>query len=449
MNQDNNTRQAAKIQGMAALWAEKIGALLPGDLEESAKEKGALKRKRGIKSASDLLKLLLVYAVSTMGMRLLSLCAASLGVADVTDVALAKRFWKAEVWLAYLLDGVLPKQKGAAGGKGARQAAANRTVNLVDGSMVSQAGKSGNRYRIHMSYNLSMGRMGDVRVTDSHEAEGFGHCDIQKGEIYIADSGYGKAGLYDYVVSRGADAILRFTPNHVALVDQRGERIEMAQRLDKKKEIIEFRCYAKHGGKLLPVRVIASQLPEDKKLAAVGRKKKDAQKRQTKNMRPETLLYAEWAIVMTSLGGQFAAWEVLEIYRSRWQVELLFKRIKQHLQITKIRPSSAKHAKTLILLWLIVWALVEGQAHMAEICMIERGLDMGRQCPWALSSLMFQRVRMAIESLWATFLDIEADIVVIAEKLQNHKQDRANQYFQFHLNSFLEQAACRPQEEAA
>jgi len=73
----------------------------------------------------------------------------------------------------------------------------------------------------------------------------------------------------------------------------------MVQKLDKKKEIIEFHSYAKHGKKLLPVRIIASQLPEDKKIVAVKRKKKDAQKRQLKSMRPETLLYAEWAILFT------------------------------------------------------------------------------------------------------------------------------------------------------
>jgi len=127
----------------------------------------------------------------------------------------------------------------------------------------------------------------------------------------------------------------------------------------------------------------------------------------------------------------------------------LFKRIKQHFKVTKIRPSTQKYGTVLVLLWLIIWALVERQAYMAEKYMIEKGLDMSRQYPWALSSFIFQNIKMIIESLWATLLDLEADIIIIAEKLQNHKQDRVNQYFQFHLNNFLEISACRRQREAA
>ena len=448
MNQENNTLQTAKIQDIVALWKEKIETMLPDDIEESAKAKGALIRKRGVKSASDLLKLMLIYAVSTMSMRLLSLCAASMKIADITDVALGKRFQKAGLWLAYILDYVLPKPMKVIGTK-REYDTIKRTINLIDGSMVTEAGKGGNSYRIHMSYNLSIGNMNDVQVTDKHKAESFEHCKIQKNEIYIADSGYGKAKLYDYIVTRGADAILRFTPNHVTLTNQRGEVINMAEKLDAKKKTIEFHCYAKNGKKLLPVRIIASQLPEDKKAEAIKRKKKEAQKYQTKNMRPETLLYAEWTIIMTSMNESYTAEEVLKIYRSRWQVELLFKRIKQHFKVTKIRPSTQKYGTVLVLLWLIIWALVERQAYMAEKYMIEKGLDMSRQYPWALSSFIFQSIKMIIESLWATLLDLEADIIIIAEKLQNHKQDRVNQYFQFHLNNFLEISACRRQREAA
>ena len=44
---------------------------------------------------------------------------------------------------------------------------------------------------------------------------------------------------------------------------------------------------------------------------------------------------------------EYTAKQVLVIYRSRWQIELLFKRIKQHFKVTKIRPSSEKYAKSL------------------------------------------------------------------------------------------------------
>jgi hypothetical protein len=324
-----------------------------------------------------------------------------------------------------------------------------RTVHLVDGSNVAEAGQNGKLYRIHMSYNLNLSNMDDIKVTDNHTAESFEHCHIQKNDIYIADSGYGKAKLYDYIISRSADAILRFTPHHIILLDSNGHRIDMTKKLDKNQQIIDFKCNAQYDKKRIPVRIIASQLPEDKKADAIKRKKRKASKNQTQKPMTETLVYAEWVIIMTSLDESYSAEEILTIYRSRWQIELLFKRIKQHFTVTKIRPSTLKYGKALILLWLIIWALVEKQMYQAERYMIEKEMDMSRFYPWALTSFFFVRVKMIIESLWATLLDLEADIVIIAEKLQNHKQDRLNQYFYFHFCCFWEKTDNQSKKQVA
>ena len=431
MNQVNDTSQVSKTQDMATLWIQQIESLLPINLDELAKSKGALIRKRKVKSALNLLKLLLIYAVSTMSMRILSLVAYALGIADISDKAMSKRFTNSVLWLAYILDYLLPKPL-----KQKDMLAMKKTIHLIDGSNVTEAGKEGKVYRIHMSYNLNISSMDDIEVTDNHTAESFEHCHIQKNHIYIADSGYGKAKMYDYIITRNADAILRFTPNHIILTDFKGDRIDMTKKLDTNMPMIDFTCYAQYGKEKIPARVIASQLPEDKKAEAIKRKKRKASKNQS-NIQPETLIYAEWVIIMTSLDESYTAEEILDIYRSRWQIELLFKRIKQHFKVTKIRPSTLKYGKALILLWLIIWSLVEKQAFLAEIYMIEKGMDMSLFSPWANTSFFFQRVRMTIESLWASLIDTETDILIIAKKLQNHKQDRINQYFHYHLCGFL------------
>ena len=438
VNQNNNSANSPGKQDISEYWTEKIKTMLPRDLEESAKREGALLRKRGVKSAYDLLKLMLIYAVSTMSMRMLSLSASSLKLADISDTAIRKRFVKSVAWLTYLLNSLLPKpiiQKE-------KQQELKKTVHIIDSSNVVEAGKSGRVLKIHMSYNLNIASMDEVKITDKHTAESFAHYTIQKGHIYLADSGYGKAQLYDYIIKRGGDALLRLTPNHIKLIEVNGQAIDMTKKLEKSKKIIDFECYTLNGKKKLPVRIIASQLPEDKKANAIKRKKRSASKRQTKQMKPETLIYAEWVIIMTSLDESYSAEKVLEIYRSRWQIELLFKRIKQHFKVTKIRPSSQKYGEALVLLWLIIWAMVERQVYQAEIHLIEKGNDMNRFSPWLYCSYFFHRLKTMIESLWATILDPIADIEKIAAKLENHKQSRINQYFEYHLNNFLEQNNC-------
>src|SRR5213593_3051341 len=61
--------------------------LLPDDLEASAREHGALLRKRGVKSAAALLRLSLAYGYAGLSLRGTALWARQAGVADLSDVA--------------------------------------------------------------------------------------------------------------------------------------------------------------------------------------------------------------------------------------------------------------------------------------------------------------------------------------------------------------------------
>jgi len=445
VNQNNNTCNDSQDQGIATLWAEQIKAIFPTDLDESAKTWGALIRKREVKSAIDLLRLLLLCAVSTMSMRMLTLSAKSLKVADISDTAVRKRLIKSIAWLTLLLNTLLPSPT-----QNKMKPGIKRTVHLIDGSNYVKAGKSGETYRVHMSYNLSINSMDEVKVTDKHTAESFAHYSIQAGDIYIADAGYGKANNYVNVTKRGGDVIFRCTPNHIKLEDLNGSPIEMAKKLDKEKQVVDFTCFIINGKKKTLTRIVASQLPEDKKAESVKRKKRQASKRQTKQIRPETLIYAEWVIILTSLDGAYSAEEVLAIYRSRWQVELLFKRIKQHFKVTKIRPCSAKYGEALVLLWLIIWALVERQSYLAELYLLEKGADMSRCSQWQITSYFFERQKILIEMQWAILLDPMADIEIIAEKLQNHKRhDRPNQNFEYRFNNDFQPNDCDDKSEAA
>jgi len=438
VNQDNDTCKGTQDQDKAVLWAEQIRALFTGDLEESAKSTGALLRKRGVKSAFELLKLLLICAIATMSMRMLSLSAVSLNIADISDTAMRKRIIKSVAWLTLLLNTMLPTR--SLNQKSGNVLGLKKTVHLVDGSNVVITGKEGEAIRVHMSYNLNIDSMDEVKVTDKHTAEGFAHYTIQAGDIYIADAGYGKAKMYEYVTKRGADVVLRCTPNHLKLLDLNGQPIEMSKKLDITKKVMDFKCYVLNGKKKTLARIVASQLPEDKKPDAIKKKKRQASKRQTKQIRPETLVYAEWVIILTSLNEAYTAEEVLTIYRSRWQVELLFKRIKQQFSITKIRSCTLKYAQALVLLWLIIWSIVEKQVYQAEIYLIEKEMDMSRFSLWQFSSYYFERIKAMLESQWATLLDPMADIEIIMEKLQNHKQhNRPNQHYELHFNSNLEQ----------
>ena len=76
--------------------------MLP-DLETSSTDFGAIQRKRNVRSAADLLRLALVYGYCDRSLRETAAWAASTELADVSDVALLKRFRQCGAWLGHLL----------------------------------------------------------------------------------------------------------------------------------------------------------------------------------------------------------------------------------------------------------------------------------------------------------------------------------------------------------
>ena len=430
MNIINDIAATEEKQELLSKLNQYIVDKLPPTLEESAKEYGVLIRIREIKSALNLITMMLIYAVTDISQRLLAAFADVFGIAKISDQAWQKKMAKSEPWLAHLLNETLPQTKLAAEEKSGFE---NRPIKLVDGSCVKQAGTNGEVIRIHMCYDLTLGCMDEVSVTDQHTAESFAPFNITPGSIYMADAGFGKGKNLEYVVSRQADALFRVTPNLLALAsDANGaKKIDMVKKLDTREDVVDFTCYVHTiDGEYVPARLIASRLPEDKAAEAVERKKRTAKKKQNV-IKEETLIYAKWVILMTSLGESYSAEDILKLYRARWQVELLFKRIKQFFKVTRLRAATVQHSKVLILLWLIIWSLTERQVVAAEIYLKAKQADMSRFSPWTMCGFFLHTFKAMLNLLWVFCIDIDVDLLDIYKRLRNHKASRRNQYFEF------------------
>ena len=436
MNILNNITSVIEKQELMSRLNEELRQKLPADLDESAKAKGAMVRKRKLNSAYGLITVLLIYSHTSISQRIMAVLSKEMGIANISDQAWQKRTAKCVPWLIYILNKSLPVTDPAVMEKAD---ISRRRVKLIDGSCVKQVGSEGKTLRIHMSYDLTLGCMDEVTVTDHHTAESFEQFKIEPGCIHMADAGYGKGKNLEYIVSRGADAIFRVTPNHIRLAqDPKGkEIIDMTKMLDTEKKVIDFKCYVHtQNRKYFPARIIASRLPEDRIEAAVNRKKRKAKKNQC-TLKCETLIYAEWVILMTSLDESYSAEDILALYRARWQIELLFKRIKQFFKVTKIRAATVQHSKAIILLWLIAWSLTERGVIAAEIYLRNKQADMSRFSPWTMCSFFFQRFKAILSSLWLCCFNLDGDLIDIYKRLQNHKSSRPNQYAVFSNGGFL------------
>lgn len=425
MTQTNYNKKKERNQA-EKMYEEKILKKLPKNMEETAKEYKAIERKRGIKSAGELLRIMIIYAMSNVSFPVLSAIAAATGVSEITDTAWRKQIRKSVVWLSFLLQyaisEIVPMKEISTPDR--------RNVYLIDATQMKQRGKDGKNYRVHMCYDLKNGRMREVKVTDHHTAESFRHFDIKANDIYIADAGYGKISQYEYVCSKKADIIFRITPGNFTIVNERGTPVNLFKMMRKTKmNQFDLKCYGKYKGKLFPIRIILSRIPEEKMENVLKRRKRQAQKKQTVTPCAKTAEYAKWVILATSLDSGFSVDNILTLYRSRWQIELLFKRFKQHLKISHIRKGSENYALAIVHLWLIIWAFVEHDSLSLQLAFVASGTPYISLSLWHLSSFaFFSFVAVLLNPDFFLF----DDLLFLKKFLRLFNRDRVNHFAFFH-----------------
>jgi len=337
-------------------WEKIVQTILPGEIEEKAKELKSLERKREVKSGVELIKVLLIYALEGLSTRMLAVIGIAHRVADISDTAWRKHLIKSVVWLTWLLNALLSKRNELPILPSCKETECVQRIYIIDASGIVQEGLNAKTYRIHMKYSLDSGKMTEAIVTDHHTGEGMQHFKANKDEIYLCDAGYGNTKQYEKAIGSGINVLLRINIRTFSVVDESGKRINIVDKLSANTEAFEITGYTKD--KKYPVRVVCVPLPAEKAAQMQVKKAKKA-RRKGRGVGKELLESAKWLLLATSLDKNWTIERLEKLYRARWQIELLFKRIKQNLNIGKIRASSDKSAQAVILLWLIAWAVSE------------------------------------------------------------------------------------------
>ena len=108
MNLQNDFNKLdSKIQEVFENWDNKILPHLPQQMNELDKRTGALRRKRGVCSCVDLLRMLFLYASSNFSFRILATASCALETSSISDITWRKRFSKAAPFLREILYSLL------------------------------------------------------------------------------------------------------------------------------------------------------------------------------------------------------------------------------------------------------------------------------------------------------------------------------------------------------
>ena len=148
-------------------------------------------------------------------------------------------------------------------------------------------------------------------------------------ELILADAGYCSVAGIEYVWQHGADVLVRVNPQSFVAYSAYGRRISLLPRLrtlSKVGQFGEWRVVLHGQGSAFAGRLCAVRKSDGAIQQAHRRLQRRASKKQM-TTRPGTLEFAKYVIVFTTRSSGSTA-DVLRLYRTRWQIELVFKRLK-------------------------------------------------------------------------------------------------------------------------
>jgi len=350
-----------------------------------ARETKAFVRPREVKSAVDLLRIILAYCLGGMGLRVTSAWAASVGLADLSNVALLGRLRNSTAWMQRLV-GVLLAGEGESGLEWSAGASTGRRIRLLDATTVPKASlkarTAGGLWRVHAGFDLPSEQFSFFEVTDEKEAEHLGRMPVEAGDIVIADRGYMSTARLGAALEAGADVIVRAGWRQVRWLDESGAKLDLlaalkaaeaSGRIDRKIGLGRTDGKAPdargdgRGTAPAPLRLVAMRKPPE----AAAKSRRTAQHEADKEkvqIAAGTLLTADWMLLVTSLPADtYPAERIVELYRSRWRIEMAFKRLKSVVGLGGPPGQDPAVAKTWILAHLLMVLLLEPHVGALEV----------------------------------------------------------------------------------
>lgn len=311
-----------------------VKTFLPRNWEWLARRNRALKGLRKDREPEQVLRPLLIHLGCGYSLRETATRVRQSGIADLSEVGLFKRLIKSKDWLSALCVSLMKDWKKDHGVK------YDLEYRLFDSTLVREPGRTGSQWRIHYSVCIPSLRCDFFKLTP---ACGKGNGDtlvqfpVKAGDYIVADRGYSQSSGICYAVREGAHVCVRVNPGGLRLYDQDREKLRLLNRMGPLREAgqkLEFEALLRDGrGAFVAGRICALRKSE----LAIETAEKKLRRRAQKNgekLRPETLEFAKYVILFTTFPqDSFPLGEVLEGYRYRWQVELIFKRFKRIAQL--------------------------------------------------------------------------------------------------------------------
>jgi Transposase DDE domain len=330
---------------------------LPAGWETKATELGALVRRRKIDSPQTLLRLLLIHLADGKSLRTTAAYGQEAKLCNINDVALLHRLKASEQWFRWMSQELLREIKGPSFPDSLPQ---KFRVRVIDGTSITEPGNTGTDWRVHFSLQLSTLQCDSFTITGPEVGEDFQRFHVEAEDLLIADRGYCKRNGITHVLNQGGQVLVRFHSTNLPLFSREGQ------------PLLPLAYFSTLAPGVCGDWDVWFRSPEDKhllkgRLCAIKKNRETIERalkklhrqasRKKKQLLPETLKNAEYVSVFTTVNRRsLKAEDILELYRCRWQIELVFKRLKTIIglgHLPKHNPESCAawlHGKMLVAL---------------------------------------------------------------------------------------------------
>lgn len=303
-----------------------IRGFLPEGYAELADELKQLNLQYGnakIRTADDLLRLVLLHVGADLPLRQTVALMAESGGPAVSHVRLHKKLSRAVPYLRGLVREMVDTSAAAP------ERWSGYDVVAVDATAVCGPGAETTDARLHTQMRIADLDVLDVRVDGIDVGETFKRFSWEAGQLAVADRGYCNAPGIGYVIERGADVLVRVNRGSLPLFVEDGTPFELMDwlRLMPGHDAHEARVviHDRTRDRKIAGRIVAMRLPASQAEKARARLVRE-HGTNVSDLDREAASYV--VLFTTAAKSRLDAERCLALYRLRWQVELLFKRWK-------------------------------------------------------------------------------------------------------------------------
>jgi IS4 transposase len=185
----------------------------------------------------------------------------------------------------------------------------------------------------------------------------------------MGDRVYASPPGVSHVVNAGGDVIVRLNRGALPLYERNGKRLELLPRLRqlKGKTPREYTAWVKNtNGDWIRGRLIALRQSVEATRWALKRMQRRAQQNRL-TITDQAREFAEYFMVWTTVPKTVTASQILDLYRLRWQIELVFKRMKSILGLGHLPKTDPRSAQAWLQGKVFVGLLIERMLYTAKL----------------------------------------------------------------------------------